>query len=243
MRAVNLIPTDASRGDRARHSISDGLGAYVVLAVLAVLVVMTGAWAMTKGDLDEQRVALAQVQTEASAAEAKATALQPYLDFAALRTARIDTVGGLLDARVDWSRSLRDLGRAIPKGVSVTSLVGTASATSTVEGGGGGQSMRAASAGPAIDLVGCARTQAQVADLLVDLRAMDGVERVALASSDKSDSAALNETECRANDQMPQFSLTIAYEQLPAAAAAAQATAAVPGADAGAAAGGSGEQE
>jgi len=213
VRAVNLIPADASRGDRARVTLGDGLAAYVVLAVLALLVAMTGAWAMTKGRLSETRAEVARVAAEAGAAEAKATALKPYIEFAALRTARIETVGGLLDARIDWSRHLRDLGRVIPQDVSVTSLVGTASATSKVEGGGSGQSMRGTAAGPAIDLVGCARTQAQVADLLIDLRAIDGVELVSLASSEKSDATALNETECRASDQMPQFSLTIAYRQ------------------------------
>jgi len=248
MRAVNLIPADASRGDRARVSLGDGLGAYVVLAVLAVLVAMTGAWAMTRGQLAEKRTELARVEAEAVSAEAKATALKPYVDFAALRAARIDTVGGLLDARIDWSRILRDLGRVIARDVSVTSLVGTASATSKVEGGGSGQSMRGAAAGPAIDLVGCARSQAKVADLLVDLRAIDGVEMVSLASSDKSDATAANETECRANDQMPQFSLTIGYEQSPAAAAAAPTTGApgapaAPAAGGAAAAGGAGEPE
>jgi len=222
------MPTDASRADRVRVSLGNGLGAYVVLAVLAVMVAMTGAWAMAKGRLADTRAELVRVETRASSAEAKATALKPYVDFAALPTARIDTIGGLLDARVDWSRNLRDLGRVIPRDVSVTSLVGTAAPDAKVEGGGGGQSLRGASAGPAIDLVGCARTQAHVADLLIDLRAIDGVERVSLASSDKSDATAANETECRANDQMPQFMLTIAYAPLPAAAAAAQATAISP---------------
>jgi Tfp pilus assembly protein PilN len=239
VRAVNLIPADASRADRARVSLGDGLAAYVALAVLAVLVAMTGAWAMTKAQLNEGRTAVARVAAEANSAEARAKALQPYIDFAALRTARIETVGGLLDARIDWSRHLRDLGRVIPQHVSVTSLVGTASPASKVEGGGSGQSLRGAAAGPAIDLVGCARTQAQVADLLIDLRAIDGVELVSLATSDKSDVTAANETECRANDQMPQFALTIAYEPRPAAAAGAQPSAAQapPGADASAATG------
>jgi Tfp pilus assembly protein PilN len=221
------MPRDASRGNRVRVSLGNSLGAYVVLAVLAVMVAMTGAWAMAKGRLADTRTELVRVQTQASSAEAKAAALKPYVDFAALPTARIDTIGGLLDARVDWSRNLRDLGRVIPRNVSVTSLVGTASPDAKVEGGGG-QSLRGASAGPAIDLVGCARTQAQVADLLIDLRAIDGVERVSLASSDKSDATAANDTECRANDQMPQFMLTIAYAPLPAAVAAAQATAISP---------------
>jgi len=246
MRAVNLIPSDASRGDRARVSISDGLGAYVVVAVLAVMVLMTGAWAMTKGQLAEKRVELARVEADATAAGANAQSLTPYTEFAALRQARIDTVGGLLDGRIDWSRTLRDIGRSIPRNVSITSLVATASGDSQVEGGGSGQSLRGASTGPALDLVGCARTQAQVADLLVALRAIDGVERVSLATSEKSDSSSANETECRATDQMPQFSLTIAYEPPVVAAATASApavgaTPATPASPAASAAGGTDE--
>ena len=75
---------------------------------------------------------------------------------------------------------------------------------------------------PAIDLVGCARSQARVASLLVRLRAMDGVERVSLPSSEKSESSSRNDTECRGTDQMPQFDLTISYEGKPALAADAQ---------------------
>lgn len=232
MKAVNLIPADDAPGGRTGGSPTDGLGAYVLLAVLAGLVVMTAAWAMTKRQLTDERAALARVAVEAKAAKAKTTALQPYVDFAALRTARVDTVGVLLDARADWSRNLRDLGRVIPRHVSVVSLVGTASAEAKVEGGGGGQSVRGTSVGPAIDLVGCARTQAQVADLILALRAIDGVEAVRLASSDESDAAAAGDTECRATDQMPQFSLTIAYDPLPGAPAVVAPVAVAPVAEA-----------
>jgi len=220
VRAVNLIPMDSARGAGGRFSFDDGLGAYVVVAVLAVMVAMTGVWAMSKGQLAEQRTELSRVSAEAASAEARSAALKPYTEFAVLRQARIDTVSGLLDGRFDWSRSLRDVGRVIPDHVSITSLVATASAEAKVEGGGSGQSLRGAAAGPAIDLVGCTRTTAQVADLMIALRAIDGVAQVSLATAEKSDSSALNDTECRANDQMPQFSLTIAYEAPPAAAAA-----------------------
>ncbi len=225
MRAVNLIPKDAAGGGGARFSLHDGLGAYVVVAVLAVLVAMTGVWTMSKGQLAEQRTELSRAVAEAAAAEARSVALQPYIEFAVLRQARDDTVSGLLDGRFDWSRSLRDIGRVIPDDVSITSLVATASAESKVEGGGGGQSQRGAATGPAIDLVGCARTTAQVADVLTALRAIDGVEQVRLASAEKSDASSQNDTECRANDQMPQFSLTIAYEQAPPAAVTTPGTA------------------
>ena len=219
MRAVNLVPRDSGRGGGARTALDAGRGAYVVIAVLAVLVAMTGAWAMSKSRLAEQRTELSRVVAEAGSAEARSAALKPYTEFAVLRQARVDTVSGLRDGRFDWSRSLRDLGRAIGGDVSITSLVATASPEAKVAGGGNGQSLRGAAAGPAIDLVGCARTTAQVADLLVALRAIDGVERVNLASTEKSDVAAQNETECRVDDQMPQFALTIAYEQAPPAAA------------------------
>lgn len=226
MRAVNLLPRDSAAGGGARTSADAGRGAYMVIAVLAVLVAMTSAWALSKGQLAEQRTELGRLVAEAGSAEARSAASKPYTDFAVLRQARVDTVSGLLDGRFDWSRSLRDLGRAIPGEVSITSLVATASPEAKVAGGGSGQSLRGAAAGPAIDLVGCARTTVQVADLLIALRAIDGVEQVSLASAEKSDVSSQNETECRADDQMPQFSLTIAYEQAPAAAATAPATAA-----------------
>ena len=225
MRAVNLIPADSARGGAGRVSLADGLGAYVVVAVLAVLVAMTGVWAMSKSELSEQRTELSRVVAEAASAEARSAALKPYTDFAVLRQARIDTVSGLLDGRFDWSRSLRDIGRVIPSHVSITSLVATAAPDAKVEGGGSGESVRGAATGPAIDLVGCARTTSQVADLMVALRAIDGVGQVKLASAQKSDSTSQSDTECRANDQMPQFSLTITYEQAPPAAGAAPATA------------------
>lgn len=224
MRPVNLIPMDSARGG-GRFSIDDGRGAYVVIAVLAAMVAMTGAWAMSKNQLGEQRTELSRVVAVAAAAEARTAALKPYTDFAVLRQARVDTVSGLLDGRYDWSRSLRDIGRVIPSHVSITSLIATASPDAKVEGGGSGQSVRGAAAGPAIDLVGCARTTRQVADLMIALRAIDGVGQVKLASAEKSDSTSRSDTECRANDQMPQFSMTIAYEQARPAAAAAPATA------------------
>ena len=60
-----------------------------------------------------------------------------------------------------------------------------------------------------------------------------GVQRVSLASSEKNDTASLNDTDCRATDTMPQFQLTVFYDApkgltpaADAAAAAADATAA-----------------
>jgi len=247
MKAVNLIPADGTRGDRSSKTLivsSGPIGAYVVLAVLAVVVVMAGAWSLTSKQLSDKQSDLVRVEREAAAAEAKTTSLKSYTEFAALSTARVETVGGLLDGRFDWAHSLREVARVVPADVDLTSLVGTVSPTAKVEGGGGA-SLRAALPVPAVDLIGCAKSQAHVARLIARLRSIDGVERVTLASSEKSDSASLNETDCRKTEKMPQFQMTVFYKAqdgiVPAAGATATApsTTAAPAASTTAPAGGS----
>lgn len=238
MKAVNLIPTDTPRGSRAPRLAAAGgpIGAYVVIAVLAIAVVATAAWTLTNKQLNDRQTQLAQVEREAQAAEAKTNALKPYTEFAALRSARVDTVSGLLDGRFDWAHSLREVARVVPADVDLTSLVGTVSPTSKIQGAGGG-SLRSSLPVPAIDMIGCAKTQAHVATLLARLRAIDGVDRVSLSSSEKLDTASRSETDCRATSKMPQFQVTVFYEAqdgiVPAATAGA--TTGAPAASTGAA--------
>jgi Tfp pilus assembly protein PilN len=243
MKAVNLIPTDTPRDERSAKTIAQSgpIGAYVVLAVLALVVVIAGAWTVTSKQLSEQQSDLARVEREAQAAEAKAASLTSYTEFAALSKARVETVSGLLEGRFDWAHSLREVARVVPADVDLTSLVGTVSPTAKVEGGGGA-SLRAALPVPAVDLIGCAKSQAHVARLIARLRSIDGVQRVTLASSEKSDSASLNETDCRKTEKMPQFQMTVFYKAqdgiVPAAAPPAS-TSAAPAASTTAPAGGS----
>lgn len=232
MRAVNLIPRDAQKSARGvvpGVGAGDGLGAYVVLAVLAVVAVMAAMSALAGRQLAEQRSDLVTVEREAQSAGARAATLKSYTELAAQRKSRVDTVEGLLAGRFDWSRSLRAVARAVPSDVSLTSLVGTVTPNSAVAGGGGG-SLRGALAVPAIDLIGCAKSHGDVSRLITSLRSMDGVQRVSLASSEKSDSAAASDTDCRSTDKMPQFQLTVFYEApegiVPAVDAAAAPTAA-----------------
>lgn len=226
MKAVNLIPTDSERAAGIARSIGPAgpIGAYVVLAVLAVAVVMAGAWTFTNKQVSDRQAELARVEREAQAAEAKTHALKSYTEFAALRTARVDTVGGLLDGRFDWAHSLREVARVVPSDVDLLSLVGTVSPTSKVEGGGAG-ALRAALPVPAVDLIGCAQSQAHVARLLARLRTIDGVQRVSLASSEKSDAAGGSEADCRSTEKMPQFQVTVFYKALEGIVPATDATA------------------
>lgn len=229
MKAVNLIPGDTPRGSRAPKLVAAGgpIGAYVVIAVLAVAVVATAAWTLTNKELTDKQTQLAQVEREAQAAEARTNALKPYTEFAALRSARVDTVSGLLEGRFDWAHSLREVARVVPADVDLTSLVGTVSPTSKIQGAGGG-SLRSSLPVPAIDMIGCAKTQAHVATLLARLRAIDGVDRVSLSSSEKLDTASRSETDCRATSKMPQFQVTVFYEAQDGIVPAAATTGAAP---------------
>lgn len=239
MKAVNLIPSDSAKGSSigAAGASSGPIGAYVVLAVLAVAVVMAGAWGVTNKQLSNKQSDLVRVNNEAQAAESKSNQLKPYTDFAALRQARVETVGGLLDGRFDWAHSLREVARVVPGDVDLTSLVGTVSPSSTGQGSGSGSSLRTALPVPAVDLIGCAKSQARVATLLARLRAIDGVQRVTLASSEKLDQASANDTDCRSTAKMPQFQVTVFYKApdgiTPAAGAASAtpSTTAAPAAD------------
>ena len=214
MKAVNLIPAEGSKGAvGAGAGPRGGIGAYVVLAVLAMAVAIAGASAYTDRQLSSTQAELARAESDAQRAEAKAASLKPYEDAATLRKARVETIGALLKGRFDWSQSLREVGRAVPSDVALTSLVGTVTPETAVDGGsGGGASLRAALPVPAIDVIGCAKSHADVAKLQTSLRSIDGVQRVSLASSVKSDSASLNDTDCRATDKMPQFQMTVFYD-------------------------------
>jgi Tfp pilus assembly protein PilN len=240
MKAVNLLPPEG----RARRIALPGavkdpvaaprsLGAYGVLAALATGVLLAGGWAVTNRQLHDGNADLARSEAAARAAEAKVAALKPYTDFAALSKSRVDTLNQLIKGRFDWSAGLHEVARVVPKDVDLISLVGTVSPNATVQGAGGsGSSLRSALPAPAIDLIGCAKSQSDVARLLARLRAIDGVQRVTLASSEKSDGSGGGDSDCRTTAQMPQFQVTVFFQArdgiVPATAATAPAAATTP---------------
>jgi Tfp pilus assembly protein PilN len=212
MKAVNLMPQEGRAGrTRGAGSAASGTGVYVVLALLAIAVVVTALSALAGRDLSAKEAELAGAESAAQVVEAKAAALGAADQTAAPGKARMETIEGLIDGRFDWSRSLREVARAVPADVDLTSLVGTVAPGTAVAGGGGG-SLRAALPVPAIDLIGCAPSHSRVATVVSRLRAISGVQRVSLASSEKSDAGSLSTTDCRANDKSPQFQLTVFYE-------------------------------
>jgi Tfp pilus assembly protein PilN len=225
VRAVDLIPGDASRaGGRS------GGGAYVVLVVLAALVAGVAYHVLTSNAIADRRAQLTRLQVQTRAAQQQADATKPYRDFAAMASARVATIRELGAARFDWHRALSQLARVMPGDVWLSSLLGTVAPGVSVDGGSSGatSALRSALPGPAIEMTGCTTGHDSVVRLISRLRLIDGVQRVALADSSKTNVAGGGEGsggsagggdagDCRhGHPNLPQFDLVIFFAPLPA---------------------------
>jgi Tfp pilus assembly protein PilN len=191
MKAINLLPPDSrttvKTGATKAVAATDepgGIGAFVLLGALAACVVAVAAFVLTTNSVKDRQAQLDAVTAQADATAARAAQLKPYADFQQMAETRIQTVKDLAASRFDWEQALRDISRAIPSNVTLTSLNGSISSGA---GGGSGSSVRSAIAAPAVTLQGCTTGQQQVATLLSRLRAVDGVTRVTLTKSVKPD--------------------------------------------------------
>ena len=236
MRAVNLLTPElrsAQKGPGAsRPSVmesSGGLGAFIVLGVLALCVAGVAGSVLANNVVKERKASLAEVSTKNEATVKRAAELKPYADFQTLAQARASTVKALASARFDWEQSLRDLSRALPSDVYLNSLKGT------LGGGTTGGGIRGAIGSPALELSGCTRNHTAVATLMSRLRNVQGVTRVSLAKSEKATVAAGGATTgpC-GNKAPPSFEIVVFFEKATVDSALADATGvgAAPAADA-----------
>jgi Tfp pilus assembly protein PilN len=237
MRAVNLLTPDLRSAPKGKGSgpaadAPGGIAAFVLLGALALCVVALAGSVLSNNVVKERKADLAEVKAQNAAAVAKAAALKPYADFKTVAEGRSGTVRALAAARFDWEQALRDLSRAMPKEVYLSSLDGTV-------GGTGGSPLRGALPSPAIELKGCTKSQPAVADLMSRMRNVQGVTRVTLAKSDKEGAAISTATTVNpcGKGATPAFEMVIFFERSAAAAALADATgaadpAAQPAADA-----------
>jgi Tfp pilus assembly protein PilN len=236
MRAVNLIPVEDRRGLRGGGS-GSGVASYIVLGVLAAVVAMSAAYTLTNRSLGTRRAQLESVQSQVDTAQAQVQRYSSYTGFTALRQKRTETVRSLATSRFDWSHALHELARTIPSNAWLTTLKGTVTPGVSVEGGST-DPLRASLPNPALEVVGCTTSQADVAKVISSLRRVDGVERVSLSSSQKLEqstgsastgSASSGDAggDCRyGNAHYPQFSMTLffATPTTPSAAQRASAT-------------------
>ena len=111
MKAVNLIPSDQRR---AKASGEGSGGAYVVLGVLAVLLVMAVAYVTVSNSANDKKSKAAAARQEAVAAENKAKTLGAFTDFASIKQQRLTAVMAAAQTRFDWERFMRELSRVMP---------------------------------------------------------------------------------------------------------------------------------
>jgi Tfp pilus assembly protein PilN len=222
MKAINLLPPDlrgtpsSGAAPVAAADEPGGLGAFMVLGALALCVVALAAYVITTNTVKDRQAKLEATTAQANATNQRVAQLKPYADFKAMAETRIQTVRDLASSRFDWEQALRDISRAIPADVTLSSLNGTISSEA-----GSGSNVRAAIASPAIELKGCATDQVAVARLLSRLRNVDGVTRVSLGKSLKPDkqsagsapvAASADATPC-SRRRAPSFELVMFFER------------------------------
>jgi Tfp pilus assembly protein PilN len=228
VKAVNLIPSDTPRARSVSTKLAPRSPALIPLALLAIALVLVTVYVLTENSISDRRVKLAATQNELSAVKAQAARLTQYAQFQQLAQARIQTIRQIATSRFDWDSALSNLSKVVPANTSLQSLLGTVSPDASVNGSAGGvptsQSLRAAIDAPAFSMTGCTKSHDDVARLISRLRLIDGVTRVTLADSQKSE-AALSAASvaasgpssggCAAN--WPTFDLIVFFRPLPGA--------------------------
>src|SRR3954470_16941392 len=128
MRAVNLLTPELRTAPEGKGSpgpaTPGGIGAFVLLGALALIVVGLAGYVLSNNIVKERKVALAQMSSRSAATMAKANNLKPYADFETVAKKRAGTVQAVAAARFDWEQALRDISRAMPHDVSLSSLDG-----------------------------------------------------------------------------------------------------------------------
>ena len=239
MRPVNLIPPEERRGERA--PMRTGPIAYVVVGALALALAGVTAVVLTNNQISDRETQVAELEARDAAARQRAEELAPYAEFAALKEARVQTVDSLARSRFDWERVLRELAVVIPPEVQLTNVTGTVTSEVALTGGGG-NSLRDATEGPALELTGCAPDHDAVAELAAALEDIDGVTRVGVngstrSSPDGSSSGTVGSAtnSCPAEQSVAQFQMIAAFDavSVPTSAETTPTAPAAPAADSG----------
>lgn len=230
MRPVNLIPSEDRPG--SRRPMRGGPIAYILVGALVLALLGVTALVVTGNQISHLNEEIVKVEGEVATTEAKASALDAYTQFHSVREQRVATVTSLADSRFDWERVMRELALVLPGDVWLTNLTATANPQVTPDGAAT-VALRASVPGPALALVGCARSQDAVAGFVQALKDIDGVTRVGVqgsslggASAAGSDSAGA--TTCQTRDFIAQFQMVVAFDAAPVASAATATEAAAP---------------
>jgi Tfp pilus assembly protein PilN len=218
MRAVNLIPPEQRRGERA--PLRSGPASYVVVGALAAILAVVTLLVLTNNQIADHESQKAQLEAQKAAAEQEVRELAPYAEFASLQETRKETISSLAESRFDWERVLRELAIVLPDDVWLIELAGTVTPEVQLESSPS-ITARASIPGPALELVGCGATQDSVARFVAALEDIDGVTRVGVDESKRPDLSSTQATaqsgegsteECRTRDQIARFQIVAAFD-------------------------------
>jgi Tfp pilus assembly protein PilN len=219
MRPVNLIPREERAGER--RPLRGGPLAYIVVGALVAALLGITVLVVTGNQISDSKAELAQIESEKTAVEARAQALDAYTQFHSVSAQRVATVASLANSRFDWERVMRELALVLPGDVWLTNLTASASPAVAPEGAAS-VSLRSSIAGPALELVGCARSHDAVAGFVKALENVDGVTRVGVQSSslptgatEGGDSASSASSTCQTRDFIAQFQMVAAFDAAP----------------------------
>jgi Tfp pilus assembly protein PilN len=216
MRPVNLIPSEERPG--RQRPLRGGPVAYVIVAALALALIGVTVLVITDNQISERKGEVAKLESETAAAEAEANSLASYTQFHSVQEQRVATVAGLADSRFDWVRVMHELALVLPGDVWLTSLTGTVNSSVSLSGGSN-ISMRSKIPGPALELVGCARSQNAVAGFIQAVKEIDGVTRVGVPAStlgsSSGGSGSSTTSTCQTRKFIAQFQMVIAFDAAP----------------------------
>ena len=183
---------------------------------------------ITGNQISESKAEIAQLESKRAAVESRAQALDAYSNFHSVREQRVATVTSLADSRFDWERVMRELALVLPSDVWLTNLTGTAN-PQVSPSGAASVSLRSSIPGPALELVGCARSQDAVAGFVQALKEIDGVTRVgvqssALGGSSGGSSGSATTSTCQTRNFIAQFQMVAAFDAAPVSSETASST-------------------
>jgi Tfp pilus assembly protein PilN len=215
MRPVNLIPEEERPG--GRRPMRGGPLAYIVVGALVVLLIGVVVVVATGNQISDRESEIVTLESEKAAVEAKAQELDAFTQFHAVREQRVATVTSLADSRFDWERVMRELALVLPGNVWLTNLAGTVTPEVTPSGAPG-IALRQTIPGPALELVGCARSQEAVAGFVQALKEIDGATRVGVQSSAlgfSSGGGSASTSTCQTRKFLAQFQIVVAFDAAP----------------------------
>ncbi len=221
MRPVNLIPLEERRGGSAPTR--TGPIVYFIVGGLAVVLLAVCAVVLLGNQITDKETEVAALESRATETEARADSLSSYVSFEQMKDARVQTIDSLAKSRFDWERVIRELSVVIPKGIWLSNLTGTVSPEVQIDDAAG-IGLRSAIPGPALELVGCARSQPDIARLIASMHDIDGITRVTAANGIKStttdaaestkaaDDTAATDTSGSCPRSAPSFQLVAAFD-------------------------------